>query len=167
MTAMTEPIQEEAAGSAEPDQSMREKQLLHDITSQVSNRIDRKPGPFEVRALGFLIAHHSYEGTAENFLTTVCGVDKEGTEDSSRDVDVKILGAVSDAVGKEYESRLAKEGRSERDEYALGLLARFHRASVVPLKERLQRVNDNPSEEVHFSGVPGEWIPQWVPAASL
>jgi hypothetical protein len=140
---------------------MTEKHLLQSINSYVSKRIGRSLTRLENRAIGFLMGQNNYgekpEQTSENFLSSVCGV-KEN--DSTRDVSIKILEAVCVALHTEYTKRLNDTNQEKEKKF----LEALEVAALNPLQERLERVQQQGStEEVHFSGVPGYWIPEWVP----
>jgi len=164
MTAtMTEPVQGEAE---QGDRSMGKKKLLTAVSTHVQGRIGREPRVFEKSALGFLIEQHRFhermqqDQTAETFLSSVCGVNGN---DSQREVSIKILKAVCEAVDTEYQTRFSS-AKDRSDAKETSDLEALNRVFVKKLEERLTRVTqtDN-AEEVHFSGVPGPWIPAWVP----
>jgi hypothetical protein len=156
---MTEAVVEGDITSVE--HSMENKKLLEGVVSQVENRIGRPSGSREKRALGFLIGQSRFgqrdNDSSESFLSSVCAVEDT---DSSRNVAIKILKTVITSVVSEYKSRLDSAAGNAEEE---GRLESINTAFIGPLGDRLQRVQENPAEEVHFSGVPGYWIPQWVP----
>lgn len=157
---MTEPTPTELEG----DHSMEKKQLLQGIITRVDKKIERKSGPYERRALGFLMEQHHFgeqsDQGSESFLSTICGVEDA---ESGRQVTIKILKAVCETANSEYRRRLSL-AESSSDANETDFLRSVKSTFLDSLDKRLNRVQDPDNiEAVIFSGVPGNWIPNWVP----
>ncbi|MBI5452053.1 hypothetical protein HY945_01195 [Candidatus Gottesmanbacteria bacterium] len=138
---------------------MDKRTLLKDVGVTVATRIGRPLRSFERRALGFVIDQTGYGGAPADFLSSKCSV---GSTDTSRDVAIKLQDTVFQACKAEYSRRLAQaEIAQDTEEVArlatLNKMLDEDRVNVLSLR-------DKPDVEISFYGVPGYWIPKWVPA---